>query len=111
MPKTATAGEPDPNNDVEKRARDRALRALELPGHGYELAATRLAVGDAYLRGQGQVTAEEFKRNVYSQTNAGTCFDTPTAWWRDGCKPYLQQMPGVVPPSGAGDPWRFVGVA
>jgi hypothetical protein len=74
MPKTATAGEPDPNDDVEERARKRALDALELPGHGYEMAATRVAVGDAYdyLRGQGQATAKDFKQNVSPQTGAGS---------------------------------------
>jgi hypothetical protein len=109
MPKTATAGEPDPNDDVEERARDQALNALELPGHGYELSTTRIALRDAfdYLRGQGQATAKEFKQEVYPQTKADTYFDTPLAWWRDGCKPYLRQLPGVVPPSGTGNPWRF----
>lgn len=52
MPKTATAGEPAPD-DVEERARDRALQALEFPGHGYESATTQVALRGAfdYLRG------------------------------------------------------------
>ena len=109
MPRTATAGDPDPNDNIEERAWDRALNALELPGQGYKSATTRVALRDAfdYLRGQGQATAKDFKRDVFPQTNTGTYFNTPTAWWSDGCKGYLRQMPGVVPPSGVGDPWRF----
>ena len=107
MPSTAAAGEPDPD-DVE-RAKQRALDALQWPGTGYKSNAVRLAVEDAYdyLRGQGQATAKDFKRDVYPQTKADDYFDTPTAWWRDACKPYLRQLPGVVPSSGVGDPWRF----
>ena len=107
MPSTAAAGEPDPD-DVE-RAKDKALNALEVPGTGYRPGTIRLAVEDAYdyLRGQGQATAKDFKRDVYPQTKADNYFDTSTTWWRDGCKRYLQQMLGVVPSSGVGDPWRF----
>lgn len=80
MPKTATTGEPDPNDDVEERARDRALDALELPGHGYEMATTRVAIRDAYdyLRGQGQVTAKDFKQDVFPRTGAGTYYTVST---------------------------------
>jgi len=120
MPKTATASEPDSNDDVEERARKRALDTLELPGHGYEMAATRMEHRNALrdmvllLQEHGLATREEL-RECYDPTGHNEpqqgLYADRQQWWREVGEPNLRVLPGVEAPDAAGDCWRFVGVA
>ena len=83
--------------------------AVDLVVSSFDL---KVDAGDAlrrsavFVRNWGAVTASEIVDAVYSEAAAG--YDDPDEWWDDLVGERLAALPGVVPPDGEDDRWRYV---
>lgn len=61
----------------------------------------------ALVRYWGHVDEDEIVDAGYSEAPAG--YDDAEAWWTDCVRDRLAALPGIEPPSAAGEPWRYEG--
>jgi len=80
---------------------ERALEAVDLRPD--EADAVRHAF--ALVRYWGQVTEAEIADAIYCEAPAGR--ESPAAWWDEVVREPLAALPGVDPPTGEDEPWRY----